>query len=93
MTVISVDVRPKRLADDSWTLYEFTITDEIVNTRHGRINRGTRRVWPEAKQENGRGKKFPTQKKAMLFFLEFKEDFSIAKGSLLQKRLKRMKLI
>ena len=91
--VIEIDVRPKRLMDRQWTLYEWTYFDQVIFTPHaGRIQKSTKRVWPLIKQPNGYGMRFFTAKEAMKYFLTFK-NIDIVEGTMLHKRLRRMKLI
>lgn len=92
MKVIAIDVYPVRLTR-GWTLYQQTFYDEMIPMFGKRLNKSKRRVWPECKMENGRGKVFETPRKAMLFYLEHKGDFPIEEGTWIWKRLRRMKLI
>lgn len=93
--VIEVDVRPKRLASGQFTLYQYTYFDQTVFNKStgSRVQKGTRIVWPPCKQENGLGMRFGNALKAMKYFFENKGDMEIVKGTMLHKRLVRMKFI
>lgn len=93
--ILEVDIRPRRLRSGQWTIYEFTYYDEFVfSSTCGRdVRKGTRRIWPVVKQDNGRGMMFFTAKEAMQHFMAHKGDFEVVKGTMLHRRLKRMKLI
>lgn len=93
--VIEIDVRPKRLANGEFTLYQYTYFDRMVFNSHTgtRVQKGTRIVWPPCKQDNGLGMRFKHAIKAMEYFFENKGDMEIVKGTMLHRRLIRMKFI
>lgn len=74
MKALFVDVRPGKLADDKWTLYEITTFDEWVPRAYSGMRKTKRIVWPPCKQPNGRGRKFDTWEEAAQFFRDNKSD-------------------
>ena len=91
MKVVSVDIRTYRHRDGKYVLKELTVFDEFIPGTWRNTLKSKMRLWPEAKLENGRGIRFDTQKEAMQYYVDNRED-KTQEGARTTMILQRMKI-
>jgi hypothetical protein len=70
MEVLEVRVRPERLRNRQYVLYEITYYHERIPGKPW-ANKSKRVVWPPAKLANGRGMQFKTRHAARQYYRDW----------------------